>query len=113
MKVAGYIMMVVGIISGIAVFIISFAEKAILTGFFIGVVTIYFTVCSSLSIIYAAEVPGIQGTASHSLLTARSNGENISKLKTEITNLKSENNKLFEKILMLENKINDKGEKND
>lgn len=109
MKVAGYILLVIGIIGGVAIMIAGFAEQSSGIGFLgilLGGVSIYFSVCSSLSIIYAADIPVVQGTAEHALTQAKSNVKELNKVKDEIKALKQENRKLVEKILELQEKMN-------
>lgn len=110
MKIAGIILIGVGIIGGVATLVGNVVEGNVLGGILYGTLFIYITICTALAIIISADVPKIEGDITAIKVKNESISETISQIKTEIVFLKRENKELKEVIIDLQNKLNNKDE---
>lgn len=83
MKIVGYILMVISIIGGIVLLITGIREKETVIILLSFIATI-FGVCTSLAVVYAADVPGIEGVVNSARRISDSNSKSIMKLEKEL-----------------------------
>lgn len=104
MKVVGYILLVLSIIGAVILFVCGLVTAQILL-VLSAVVSGVFAFYTSLSIVYAADIPDIAGSSNYAVTICDSNTKEIKKSNDEIKLLKTEIKLLKIKIEELEKNI--------
>lgn len=105
MKIVGYILMVLSIIGGIVLLISGIKEREYIM-ILVSVMAVIFGVCTSLAVVYAADVPVAYDNASFAKRNAVDNGKSIRRLMDDLKQANNEISILKKEIKNLKESIN-------